>query len=146
MGKLVKTGSKYTDDQRTEAAIQYAIKGNLAAITRDTGIPSPTLHGWTKQEWWDVVIEEVRSEKAAEHRAKYSQIVDAAQSQALDTIDKASPKDAMLMACMGTDKIRLADNLPTSIQGKAESMSSLAKQFQELSEQVERDRRVVSEQ
>jgi len=142
-----RTISKYTEDVRHEAAIQYAITGSFHKIGEKLGIPDSTVRTWRGKEWFDDIVAMVREEKSQEHRARYSQLVDLAQAKAIDSIDKASPKDAMLIACMGTDKIRLADNLPTSISGKAESMTALAKQFQALSEQwAEKQARVIDEQ
>ena len=134
MGDLVKTGSKYSDQQRMEVVVLYAISGNAKKVAKDTGIPRTTIVGWKKTEWWQDAVTSVRSEKADEHRAKYSELVDKAQQVALEKLPEASAAQANLIACQATDKIRLHDGMPTEITGKAESLSALAKQFDQLAQ------------
>lgn len=134
MGKFVAKGSKYSDQQRMEVVILYAISGNAKKVAKDTGIPRTTIVGWKKAEWWQDAVTSVRSEKADEHRAKYSELVDKAQQVALEKLPEASAAQANLIACQATDKIRLHDGMPTEITGKAESMSALAKQFDQLAQ------------
>ncbi len=134
MGDLVKTGSKYSDQQRMEVVVLYAILGNAKKVAKVTGIPRTTIVGWKKAEWWQDAVTSVRSEKADEHRAKYSELVDNAQQVALEKLPEASAAQANLIACQATDKIRLHDGMPTEITGKAEAMSALAKQFDQLAQ------------
>lgn len=147
MSKMVGPGSKYTDEQRIEAAIQYAATGSLAKVEQLTGIPDSTVSDWRKQEWWDEAVGKVRSEKEAEHRAKYSQIVDKAQAVTLAKLDDSSAAQANLIACQATDKVRLADNMPTSIRGDSSSMKELAAEFRRISQDNKNIKNsVVSEQ
>ncbi len=125
MSNLVRKGSKYTDQQRMEVAVLYAISGNAKKVAKDTGIPRTTIVGWKKQDWWQDAVASVRSEKADEHRAKYSELVDKAQQVALKKLPEASARDAMIIAATGTDKIRLADNMPTSISGNQATSEQL---------------------
>ncbi len=147
MSNLVRKGSKYTDQQRMEVVVLYAISGNAKKVAKATGIPRTTIVGWKKAEWWQDAVTSVRSEKADEHRAKYSALVDKAQQVALEKLPEASARDAMIIAATGTDKIRLHDGMPTEITGKAESMNSLAAEFRKLSQQwEEKQARVVAVQ
>ncbi len=134
MSNLLRKGSKYTDQQRMEVVVLYAISGNAKKVAKDTGIPRTTIVGWKKQDWWQDAVASVRSEKADEHRAKYSELVDKAQQVALEKLPEASARDAMIIAATGTDKIRLADNMPTAIIGKSDDMEALAKQFDQLAQ------------
>ncbi len=134
MSKLVK-GSKYTNAQKADVAIQYAISGNMKKVARQSGIPRTTIIGWKKQDWWPELIAKIRDEKADEHRAKYSQLVDKAQQVALEKLPEASAAQANLIACQATDKIRLHDGMPTEITGKSTDMVALANEFRKLSEQ-----------
>ena len=86
MDKLVSRGSKYTDEQRISAAVIYAAKGTYSAVIREMNIPKSTLSNWSKADWWDDVLVEVRTEKRDKHRAMYSKIVDNAQKQTLKTL------------------------------------------------------------
>jgi len=61
-------------------------------------------------------------------------LVDKAQQVALEKLPEASARDAMIIAATGTDKIRLADNMPTAIIGKSDDMEALAKQFDQLAQ------------
>ena len=134
MSKLVTNGSKYSDEQRTQAAIHYAVTGSLVKTEEATGIPDSTIGTWKKQDWWVDLVGSVRNEKGEEHRATYSQIVDKAQRMTLEKLPDASAAQANLIACQATDKVRLHDGMPTAITGKTESMSSLAKQFDALAQ------------
>ena len=145
MSEMVVQGSKYTDQQRTEAAIQYAITGSLTKTQQATGIPHNTMSYWKKESWWVEAIDKVRHEKADEHRAMYSQLVEAAQAKALELLPSTKcAKTAMLVACMGTDKVRLHDGLATSISGKAESKEELLKKFAKIA--MDYNKNVVSVQ
>ncbi len=146
MGKKL---THWTKDQKTEAAIHYAVYGSLAKIERDLGIPKSTACIWKNKgdAVWVETVEQVQTEKGEEHRAMYVKIVDKAQKQVIKALPKASAKEAMIIAGVGTDKVRLHDGLATSITGKAESMNSLAAEFRKLSQQwEEKQARVVAVQ
>ncbi len=144
MSEMVPTGSKYSDQDRTGAVIQYAVLGSLAKVERATGISDSTLSLWMKSDWAIELIGEVRSEKADEHRAQYSQIVDKAQQVTLAKLDDATAAQANLIACQATDKVRLADNMPTSIRADV-SNNSILSFLEQLSDQYH-ESRVVSTQ
>ncbi len=147
MGDIVKTGSKYSDEQRMEVAILYAISGNAKKVARQSGIPRTTIVGWKKQDWWHDTVTRIRSEKADEHRAKYSELVDKAQQVALEKLPDATALQAMTISGIGTDKIRLADNLPTTIAGRSPDMKQLIEQFEKLSQQYsEKNANVITVQ
>ena len=141
MSELSLQGSKYTDDQRKECAVLYAIKGSFSAVSRDTGIPRKTVSEWQKTDWWDGLVAEVRHEKADEHIAKYTALVSDAIDYAHANLDKASPKDALIMAATATDKARLLMNQPTTISGKGSDLTQLAQRFA----QIERDHQSIQD-
>lgn len=134
MGELVKRGSKYSDEDRRNVVVNYALYGNQEKVSEIVNIPSSTISGWRNHsDWWDDLLAEVRNAKQDEHIAKYTQLVGDAIDYAHANLDKASPKDALIMAATATDKARLLLNQPTSISGKSSDMTALAKQFEELS-------------
>jgi len=135
MSKLVTNGSKYSDDERTQAAIHYAVTGSLVKTEAATGIPDSTIGTWKKQDWWEELVGSVRDEKGEEHRANYVEIIDKAQKQTLEALPKANAAQAHLIACQATDKVRLHDGMPTAITGKSEDMAALANEFRKLSQQ-----------
>lgn len=53
----------------------------------------------------------------------------------MDELPYANAAQANLIACQATDKVRLHDGMPTSISGKSEDITVLAKQFNALSRQ-----------
>ncbi len=137
MSKLVTNGSKYSDEERTQAAIHYAVTGSLVKTEEATGIPDSTIGTWKKQDWWEELVGSVRDEKGEEHRANYVEIIDKAQKQTLKALPKANAAQAHLIACQATDKVRLHDGMPTAITGKSEDMAALANEFRKLSQQWE---------
>ena len=142
MGKMVIQGSKYTDEQRHQAIVMYAVLGTGARVSRETGISEQTLSDWRKQEWWIEGLEEVRSAKQDEHINAYHELT----KKALDKADRgiealgddlsASDIKALVVAgATATDKGRLLMNQPTSISSKSTDMSALADEFRKVSKQ-----------
>ena len=132
MGDLVKTGSKYSHEQRMGIVILYAISGNMKKVARQSGVPRTTIISWQKQDWWQDAVTRIQSEKADEHRAKYSELVDKAQEQALKKMPEATAQQAMVIAGIATDKLYRADNLPSTLTGSVGSIADLAKEFIKL--------------
>jgi len=132
MGDVVKTGSKYSDEQRMEVAVLYAVSGNAKKVAKDTGIPRTTIVGWKNQEWWQDVVGQIRAQNTDKALAKYAQMVDKAQDIALEKLPDASAAQASIIAATATDKGRLLLNQPTSITGKAQSIDDLAKAFNRI--------------
>ena len=132
MGDIVKTGSKYSDEQRMEVAVLYAVSGNAKKVAKDTGIPRTTIVGWKGQDWWVDAVEQIRAQNTDKALAKYAQMVDKAQDIALEKLPDASAAQASIIAATATDKGRLLTNQPTSITGKAQSIDDLAKAFNKL--------------
>ena len=125
----------YSNEERSQAAIQYAISGSLAQVERKLGIPDSTLCEWKQTEWWDALTGEIRSEKTNEHRAQYSQLVDEAIAVTRLKLPEATAAQAAVISGVAFDKIRLIDNMPTSIGGNSNSaaMQALADTFAKLS-------------
>ena len=135
-----KGGSLYTDEQRREAAVQYAHKGNLAVLERELGIPDSTLHQWKSTDWWDEIVGEVRSQNQDQHIIRYHTIVNKALAKAeagIDNLgDKLTATDIKALtvaAAASTDKSRLLSGLSTSNPGaKLEGIAELKAQFEAL--------------
>jgi len=65
----------------------------------------------------------------------------------VEDMPNATAQQASIIGGVAFDKLRLIDNQPTSISGKAESMSTLANEFRALSAKwEEKQSRVVSTQ
>ena len=133
MSELVPTGSKYTDDQRMQAAMVYAIKGTTTAVERELGIPNQTISDWRRHEWWNEAVSRLREEKQDLYIAKYGELIEEGTRIALEKLPEASARDAMIIAATANDKLRLALNQPTSITSTSSTMQALMDQFRELS-------------
>ena len=133
MSELVPSGSKYTDDQRMQAVVHYAVTGLGSAVSRELNIPESTLCQWRKEDWWVNALAEVRSAKQDEYIAQYDKLITEGTRIALDKLPDASARDAMIIAATANDKLRLALNQPTSISASSKGIDDLKRQFEELS-------------
>jgi transposase-like protein len=123
---------KYSEAIKEQAAIQYAIDGCLSKVARDIDVPRTTVNDWSKEEWWDGIIDKVRHEKQQEHIATYTKIVDEAQKVVLEKLPEASASQASLIACQAQDKSLLLQGKATSISRNTNSMEDLSAQFRAL--------------
>ncbi len=63
MGELVHSRSKYSDEDRRRAVVEYCVSGNMLKVSKVTGIPDTTLATWKNQSpWWDDEVATVRDE------------------------------------------------------------------------------------
>ncbi len=136
MGKLVKTGSKYSNEQRRQVVVEYCIKGNDQAVANSTGITRQTINTWRlHSDWWDSLVDEVRQEINEQILAQNMEIATKAGERVLDSLEngdeklvwdkdkgkhvikrvKPSGKDSMVISGISQDKARVQLNLPTSI-------------------------------
>ena len=140
----------YSLEEKQKAAIHYAVKGSYAQVGRSMSIPTDTIISWSRYwDGWDTLVTDVKAVKKDKHRAMYSRIVEKAQAKALKLLpDVKSARDAVLIACMATDKVYLADKVErivTDTKSIKEAILELAHTFKELSEQ-HTIKNVVSEQ
>ncbi len=165
MGKLVASRSKYTDDQRRQAVVEYCVSGLMTKVSESTGIPETTLATWkNKTDWWDDLVVAVRSEINEGILAQNLQIATKAGERVLDSLENGDEKlvwdkekkahvvkrvkpgayHSMLVSGISQDKARTQLNLPTSISSNQDNRA-LAEVCKELSRTM-RDHRVVSVQ
>lgn len=167
MSKMVKTGSKYTDEDRRGAVVLFASKGLMSNVSRNTGIPESTLCEWKKSGWWDDVLAEVRSEINEQILAQNLEIATKAGELVLDSIEngdeklvwdknkgehvikrvKPSGKDAAVISGITQDKARVQLNLPTSITDNVSSrehIKELAAYFAEISRAAYEEKKINS--
>ena len=165
MSDLVGPGSKYTDEDRRRAALEYSLTGSLSKVAERMGIPRKTISDWkNKSEWWVEVSAKVRHQKEAKILADNEEIIDKAHREIVDRLDNGDvqlvrtkngvelhkvpvkAKDAAVIRGISDDKRRLSLNQPTAITGNSTDMKTLANEFAKLSDEMnrERNRRVVS--
>ena len=148
MSEMVKTGSKYTDEDRRRAAVEYLIIGNMQKVSDSTGIPRKTLSDWKQSEWWEGLVADLRREKGEELDANLTKLIDSAFDQAQDRVDNGDyrvnkegklfrvpmgGRDLVIAGATVYDKQRLHRNEPTSIKGDTQSMAELADVFRKIS-------------
>ena len=152
MSELVGAGSKYSDEDRRKAVVEYVVTGNMKLVAERTGIPRTTLVGWKKSDWWVQLMDAVRLEKGAEFDANLTKLMDAAFEQAQDRVENGdyrvgkdgklirvpmSGRDLVIAGATVYDKQRLHRNEPTSIkgnQGSEENLVMLAQKFKYISD------------
>ena len=154
MGELVKSGSKYSDEDRRRAVVEFCVHGVMTKVAKVTGIPEQTLATWkNKTDWWDDLVGEARTEIGERILAQNMEVATKANERVLDSLEygdeklvwdkekgehvvkrvKPSGRDAMVMSGISQDKARTHMGMPTSITAKSDDMEALARQFQELS-------------
>ena len=153
MSKRVSRVRQYTDEQRINAAIQYAYKGSFSQVSRDTGVPRKTITGWSKMELWDEAVAKARHQINDQILANDLQIATKAGERVLDSLENGDEKliwdkekqehvikrvlptgkEAAVMGGISQDKARVQLNMPTSIRADSSNMTALADQFRELS-------------
>ena len=161
-------GSKYGNQQRMEAAVNYMVTGSLTKTAKACDIPLTTLFDWKQSDWWYELSEWIRSEKEDEFRAGFTEIVDLAIENVKDRLKNGDiklvktkdgyeerrvpvgAKDSTMVAAISYDKLRLSENKATSIQSN-ESAGGIQARLEEFARQVLEQRRqaeakVVSDQ
>ncbi len=156
-------GSKYTDEDRRRAVIEYCVHGVMSKVVKITGIPDTTLAHWkNKSDWWDTLVAEVRNEINEKILAQNMEIAKKAGERVLDSLEngdekliwdkaksehvitrvKPTGKDASVMGGIAQDKARVQMNLPTAItdnRSTEEAIKALAKVFKDLSDEHKAD-------
>ena len=148
MRELAAQGSKYTNEDRLQAAVEFYVSGNMQHVSRTTGIPRTTLVSWKQSDWWDGLVAEVRHEKGEELDANFTKLIDSAFEQAQDRIENGDyrvnkdgklirvpmgGRDLVIAGATVYDKQRLHRNQPTSIKSSSKTMEQQIKEFNALS-------------
>ena len=170
MGKLVHSRSKYTDEDRRRAVVEYCVSGNMLKVSEVTGIPDTTLATWkNKSPWWDDEVATVRDEISEQILAQNLQIATKAGERVLDSLEngdeklvwdknqneyitkrvKPSAKDSMVISGISQDKAARGMGLPTQIHAQAADaqIKAFVEEFREAARSFkEKQVKVVSTQ
>ena len=92
MSDLVIPGSKYSNEDRRKAVVEYCTAGNITKVAVNTGIPRTTLNDWTRSEWWDELVVEVRHEINDRILANNLEIATKAGERVLDSLENGDEK------------------------------------------------------
>ena len=152
------SGSKYGIQERIQVAVAFLIHGNVSRTSEATGIPKTTIRDWRNTEWWVQLSEEVRAEKEHEFQAGFSRIVESAIGQVEDRLQNGdakllrgaegheerrvpvSAKDAVVIAGISYDKLRLSLNLPSTIRASSDNnLENLARKFEEIAKKYQHE-------
>ena len=83
---LAEHRSKFSVDDRLRVAMLYVAEGNMAEVSRKTGIEYTTLRDWKQTEWWPLAIAECRKRKQDELDGNLTQTIHIAIGEVLDRI------------------------------------------------------------
>lgn len=127
-----KYGSKYTHQDRYQAAVYYIAHGNSRKVSELTGIPRNTVLEWFKSDWWNQLTTRLREEKSSEFNAGFSRLIEKSIEEIEKQLDNQEVKamDAAKIMGIAFDKRQILNNLPTSISGKAKGINDLAEEFE----------------
>ena len=149
MTRKIVNKRQYTDEQRKEACIQYAILGTMKATVKAVGIPETTIRDWRDGGYaeWDALTEKIRTQNDDQYLAKAHKIIEASQAVVMSKLPDASAAQASIIGATWIDKSRVIQAKPTSIVGRSDDTGALMQRFRDLSKQYhEKQARVVSVQ
>lgn len=76
--RAVKASNRqWSDKQKTEAATTFLALGNMSMVSQILGIPYITLKVWKRSEWWNDLIQELRTQEKLELSARMKKIINA---------------------------------------------------------------------
>jgi len=84
--------SKYSDEDRRRAVIEYYIHGTQTKVAEITGIPRRTISDWTQTEWFVEQSQAMEAQTEKKILAKNREIIDASQAQLLDRVENGDFK------------------------------------------------------
>jgi transposase-like protein len=128
------TNMRWSDKQKVEAATTYLAIGNLAQTARILGIPEITLRVWKATNWWNELIEELKSQERMELSRRLKNIVDAAHTVVENRLVNGDPiihpktGDVMFKPVNMRDAHRVAVDL----QNQREAVEKLNKPVEEV--------------
>ncbi len=116
----------------------FAIKGSVRQTARDSGVPYQTVRQWTKTDWWEEMLGQVRQEKDQEWDSKLSALIDKLLDRLQEKYREISLDKLPVSLAVLYDKLRLHRNQPTSIrrtETAEQRIESLHRTYAELSRQ-----------
>jgi len=148
MADLVESGSKYTDEDRRRAVVEYAMHGVMSKVSRVTGIPQPTLSNWKQQGWWEGALVEVRSQTEEVILSNNLKIAVRSGEEILDRIDNGDTqivqgkpvkvpvkaRDLAIVGGISQDKYFGVQIQPPANAGTKDAIKGLVKMFEDLAD------------
>ena len=78
----------YTWDKKLKVVEKYLALGNMRAVSDLEEVPYQTLKDWKQQDWWDQLVEEIRSSRRTLKSNKMSDIIDKSLEAIADRLEK----------------------------------------------------------
>ena len=144
----------YTDKKRIEVVTLFAALGSCDRVGALACIPASTVRGWTRQDWFKDLLDEIRAENDHKIDAKFNEIIDLSLDQLKDRVENGdhvltkdgdlvrkpmSGKDLSLTTAINIDKRQLLRNREVikkeekTNQTITEKLTELANAFKQLS-------------
>lgn len=134
-GRLVPTsqGSRYSDEERRQAVIQYAIHGSCSKVAELTEIPESTLGNWKDQPWFQSMLGDLRARTSDRFHARAEALIEEHFDQLEDRLKNGDTvltkqgtttipvraRDLVFSFAVLFDKRQILMRQPTSITGRA---------------------------
>lgn len=132
----------YSEDERENAVRCYVAGGSYSKAEAMCGVPKTAMAVWKHRDpqWWEDTIAKIHMEMEEQYRAGWRQVLglglDAMQDRLLNgnhvlqrdgTIVRVpvQAKDAVVIAGIAADKLRVSMGLPNRITGKVEDNDRL---------------------
>ena len=78
---------RYSDSQKLEAVKLWMVTGNLAVTAATLGIPEVTVKSWRYTDWWETIVQDIRSENKITLSNRLKNIASKAMDVTLDRLE-----------------------------------------------------------
>lgn len=99
---LADHASPYSVDDRLKACMLYAAEGNMAEVSRKTGLEYQTLKTWKTYEWWPVALDWCRRHKQDELDGMLTGVI---QDAVLEVADRIKEGDWIVKKDGGRERL-----------------------------------------
>jgi hypothetical protein len=82
---------RWSDKQKMEAVTSWLALGNLALVSRLSGIPEVTLRVWKASTWWKELVEELKMQESIQLSSRMKQLVEASQTIVAQRLESGDP-------------------------------------------------------
>ena len=144
--------SQYTIEDRYKAAAALVATGNSKAASRECHIPASTIRHWANNDPdFQMMCQEIRTEFGEKIKYKLAEIIDESATQTLDRVRNGDVirdnktgelvrvpikgRDLAIIGGVSFDKLRLAENQPTTIvkqESSKDHLERLAELFRNI--------------
>lgn len=150
-------GKWYSDKQKLEAVKLWLTTGNLHLTASSLGIPYPTLKTWRYAQWWEDIVQELRTQNTVQLSKKLKDIADRAMEVSMDRLENGdffydqktgevcrkpvNLKDAYAVAAGMLDRHLTVESKPqeeANQQKIADRLDAIAKTFASLSRKTKK--------